>query len=124
MKHLKNFNNYLNENKSEIILSDEEQKLKDFFEENEFNVYIFEQDDKHCAEVEKWTDGGVDMIITLMPFTKEEFIDYVNDFNIDGEIDLHRQDQRYKDAFTISSSVKDFTDFHNHLKEIVAKLSA
>jgi hypothetical protein len=123
MKHLKNFDNYLNESNSKVIFSDEEQKLSDFFEENEFRVFPFEQDDMNCAEVEKWTDGGVDMVITLMPFTKEEFIDYVNYFDVDDEIDMHRQDQLYKNAFTISDSVKDFTDFQNHLKEIVEKLN-
>jgi hypothetical protein len=124
MKYLKNFNIYLNESNSEIILSENEQKLKKFFEENDFNVFSFEQDNRHCAEIEKWTDGGVDMIITLMPFIKEEFIEFVNNFDVDAEIDSHRQDQRYKDVFTIRESLEDFTNFHNHLKEIVEKLNS
>jgi len=41
---------------------------------------------------------------------------------VDEEIDLHRQDERYKNAFSISESVKDFTDFYNWLKEIKNKL--
>ena len=49
--------------------------LRQFFENEGFEVDLFEQDDHSCAELEKWTDGGVDMIITLMPFTKNEFID-------------------------------------------------
>jgi hypothetical protein len=98
-------------------------KLREFFEENEFNVHLFEQDGEQCAEVEKWTNGGVDMIFTLMPFTKEKFIERINDFSIDEEIDLHRQAQDYKNAFTISDSLKDFTDFHNHLKEVVVKIN-
>jgi hypothetical protein len=98
------------------------EELKSFFEEKDFNVYLFEQDDMQCAEVEKWTDGGVDMVIALMPFTKEKFIEYVNDFDIDEEIDIHRQDKKYKAAFKIIASVKDFTRFHNHLKEIAKEL--
>lgn len=97
--------------------------LQSFFEEKDFNVHLFKQDKKQCAEIEKWTDGGVDMIINLMPFTVERFVDYVNNFNVDEEIDLHRQDKRYKDAFTISDSLKDFTNFHNHLKEIASALT-
>ena len=49
--------------------------LQKFFEDEGFNVDIFEQDNQRCAEIEKWTDGGVDMIINLIPFTKEEFIE-------------------------------------------------
>ena len=97
-------------------------QLTDFFEENGFNVYQFEQDVQQCAELERWTTGGVDMIITLIPFTKEEFISYVNDFDVDNEIDNYRQDKQYKDVFTISQSLADFTEFHDMLKEVVEKL--
>ena len=97
-------------------------KLKKFFEDNNFSVYLFKQDGKQCAEIESFTDGGVDMIITLQTFIKEEFFDYVDDFDVDELIDLHRQDKSYRANFTISQSLKDFTDFHNNLKEIVSKL--
>lgn len=99
-------------------------KLQNFFEEEGFNVHLFEQDKMQCAEVEKWTNGGVDMIFTLMPFTAAQFIERVEDFDIDEEIDLHRQGQDYKNAFTIRESVDDFTDFHNGLKEVAAKLES
>jgi hypothetical protein len=98
-------------------------KLIKFFENQDFKVHTFEQDDMLCAEIEKWTDGGVDMIISLMPFSKEEFIKYVlEQFDIDEEIELHRQDQQYKSVFTIKMSLKDFTDFYYGLKEVVIKL--
>lgn len=97
-------------------------KLQDFFEEQGFIVHLDEQDGVQCAEIEKWTDGGVDMIICLQPFNKEEFLQYVEDFDVDENIDLHRQGKDYKKAFTITESVKDFTDFHNHLKEVVEKM--
>jgi hypothetical protein len=96
--------------------------LRAFFETEEFHVHLFKQDKKQCAEIEKWTDGGVDMIICLMPFSKEEFAEFVKGFDIDEEIDLHRESQRYKNDFTITQSVKDFTDFHNMLKEVNEKL--
>lgn len=99
------------------------EKLKNFFEENGFNVHLAEQDNVQCAEVEKWTNGGVDMIIWLNPFTVEEFKSYVDDFDVDETIDSHRQDSRYRNDFTISQSLRDFTDFHNHLKKVAQKLS-
>ena len=98
------------------------EQLQEFFETEGFNVHLFEQDEQQCAEVEKWTNGGVDMIFCLQPFSASEFIERVKDFDIDEEIDLHRQDKRYCNDFTISESVKDFTDFHNDLKKTVENL--
>ena len=103
-------------------MSKKTDKLKAFFEEQGFQVHLFEQDNKQCAEVEKWTDAGVDMIINLNPFTAEEFIEYVKDFDVDECIDLNRQDKRYKADFKITESVKDFTNFETHLKEVVVLL--
>ena len=97
-------------------------QLTDFFEENGFNVYQFEQDGQQCAELEKWTSGGVDMIIALMPFSNDKFINYVNEFDIDEKIDFYRQDKQYKAVFTISQSLADFTEFHDMLKEVAEKL--
>ena len=97
-------------------------QLRDFFEENDFLVYPFEQDGQQCAELERWTSGGVDMIATLIPFTKEEFISYVNDFDVDEEIEVNRQDKAYKATFSIRQSLADFTEFHDMLKEVVEKL--
>ena len=95
-----------------------QKKLIDLFENADFNVHLFEQDNQQCAELETWTNGGVNMIITLMPFNIEEFKRYVKNFNVDEEIDLHRQDERYKNAFTIKQSVKDFEDFQKRLKKV------
>lgn len=97
-------------------------KLKKFFEDNGFAVHLTKQDNVQCAEVEKWTEGGVDMIIWLNPFTIGEFKDYIKVFDLDETIDLHRQDKSYREAFTITQSLKDFTDFLNHLKEVASKL--
>lgn len=97
-------------------------KLKEFFEKEGFQVHLTRQDKRQCAEVEKWTDGGVDMIMWLNPFTVKEFKSYVDDFDVDEQIELHRQDKMYKSNFTIRQSLDDFTNFHNHLKEVAAKL--
>jgi hypothetical protein len=97
------------------------QELEMFFNDNGFNVFLTKQDNVLCAEIERWTDCGVDMIILLNPFTIDEFKSYVNDFNVDEQIDFHRQSREYKNNFTVSQSLNDFTDFHNYLKEIASK---
>jgi len=98
------------------------ENLKNFFEEKDFNVHLTEQDNVQCAEVEIWTNGGVNMIMWLNPFTLEEFTQRVNDFDVDEEIELHRQGQDYKNAFTIRESLKDFEDYHNRLKDVLSDL--
>jgi hypothetical protein len=114
LENIKNLKNEKSENNSDVLIN--------FFEENDFNVDIFEQDNKQCGEIEKWTNGGVDMIITLMPFTKENFYKWVDNFNIDYEIDHYRKDQSYINNFTIRESLTDFQDFLDDLNKIVNKL--
>ena len=98
------------------------EKLKNFLEEKDFNVHLTKQDNVQSAEVETWTNGGVNMIIWLNPFTVEEFTQKVNDFDVDEEIELHRQGQDYKNAFTIRESLEDFEDYHNRLKDVLSEL--
>lgn len=93
--------------------------LQDFLERNDFNVHFFEQDGEKCAEIEKWTDGGVDIILLLRPFTFEEFKKAVDEFDINDEIRINMQNKLYSESFTYTESVADFTAFHNDLKEIV-----
>jgi hypothetical protein len=97
-------------------------ELLDFFENEGFNVDLFNQNEEEFAEIEKWTDGGVDMIITLSPFTIEKFEEYVNDFDIDEQIDFYRGQKDYRSHFTVSESLNDFTKFDQHLDEVLLKL--
>lgn len=97
--------------------------LQDFFERNEFLVHLYESDGIQCAEIEMWTDGGVDMIINLNPFNKDEFIEYVEKyFDIDEQVKIHWEDKSYRDSFTITESLKDFTKYHKYIKSIANKL--
>jgi hypothetical protein len=98
------------------------EKLQSFFEDEGFFIHLFEEDGQQGAEIEKWTYCGVDMITVLMPFSAERFIEYVEDFNVDEEIDDHRRDPLFRSAFTIAQSLKDFTDFHEGLKQTVERL--
>ena len=97
-------------------------ELTKFFEDNGFNVHLSKEDKKQVAELERWTTGGVDMIIFLRPFTKEEFISYVDDFDIDDEIRTYSQDKAYCAAFTLRQSLEDFEEFEALLKSIAEKL--
>ena len=106
--------------KKQIEMTTDE--LQKFFEDNEFIVNLETQANEICAELEKWTDGGVDMIIFLSPFTAEEFVDYVNAFDVDEEIDLHRESKDYRDNFTTRQSVEDFETFETYLRNVASQL--
>lgn len=101
------------------VLNDEQKRLYDYLEENGRSVYLFEQDSEICAEIEDWTARGVNMIITLMPFNFDELQNYYEDFDIDEEIDLHRQDERYRKVFRISQSVRDFESWETALEKLI-----
>lgn len=105
-------------------------KVIEVIEAHEFSVST--SDDRYW-EMETWTDGGVDMI-HLIDFrdyldgiTAENIIDQINqisaDFNVDEEIDLHRQRKDYCAAFTCSQSVKDFEDYQECLQRLAWDLN-
>jgi hypothetical protein len=97
--------------------------LKQFFSDHDFNVNLFVQDDTQCGEIETWTNNGVNMIHTLNPFTIEEFIEVVNAFDVDEEMDLHRQDERFKSQFTIRQALEDFEAYLERLESLKDKLT-
>lgn len=74
-------------------------------------------------ELEQWTDGGVDMIIYV---NKNNIIgdlkNYLENFDIDEEIDIYRQDKSYKDNFTIAESLNDFTEWLKYINKIIGEL--
>jgi len=95
-------------------------KIIEVMENKKF--YVTKQ--KSYWEIETWTDKGVNMIVYI---DKNESLisgleKYLNDFDIDEEIDLHRQDQRYKDHFTIKESLKDFEGFVSDLESLIKEL--
>jgi hypothetical protein len=114
-----NLEKYLKENKpvNKIVIQDNPESLTDYFESHGFNVNLFENNEGDiCAELSKHTNGGVEMLIQLEPFNKNSFIEYVNDFNVDNEIDFYRRnDNKYVEDFTVKESLKDFEDFQQFL---------
>lgn len=93
------------------------------FMEYHFTIY----EDDGIVQLETWTDGGVNMIITLWKQDEQSLVEQVwryahYGFDIDNEIDIHRQDTRYRDVFTISQSLRDFEEYENELITIADEL--
>src|SRR3954469_10372970 len=86
-------------------------------------VYEYKEGKKLCGyELNTYTEGGVNQVIfvdfrhtdkkpTSASDFKELFVERVKDIDIDEEIETNRQNQAYKQAFTLTKSLKDFTDW-------------
>ena len=111
-----------------VKFPDEVQKILDIIEAQGFAVMLYEEDGVVCgAEIEDWTAGGVDMIhfidlrgkdINNPDDWRDEISAIVANFDVDEEIDRHREDERYRKAFTISASVHDFEAWEERLREL------
>lgn len=107
----------IKENRKKALRLLREKKFQEFFELF-FSVHTNEEDTD--IELETWTDGDVNMIIYIKKDNCiDAFIEYVNDFDVDYEIDLHRESDAYCHAFKIKESLIDFETYHNWLKDIV-----
>lgn len=77
-------------------------------------------------ELESYTDGGVDMFITIEKDNSNNLLEqlerFVENFDIDEEIDIHREDENYKRNFTIRESINDFENWVDYIKECISKL--
>lgn len=91
-----------------------------------FGVYVNKYNNDFYYELESWTAGGVDMIISLDTRENEtitkQFIDFIENFDVDEEIEIYRQDKRYCEHFTIRESLNDFDDWLSWLNEIKTEL--
>lgn len=90
--------------------------------ENNFKVH--ETDNDSYIELETWTNGGVNMFIYLdkVKSVVEQLEDYINSFDIDEEIDLHRESKDYISSFTIKESLVDFENYLEWFKDILKQL--
>lgn len=83
-----------------------------------FDIY----EDEDIIQLENWTGGGVDMVVYINKNAKidhlQQFKNFIDNFDIDEEIEIHRQDKQYKNDFTISEGIEDFTNYLNELKKI------
>lgn len=91
-------------------------------------------------ELNTYTPGGVNMIVFLdfrdgeremfseaKPITAEDFVrefaNYILAFDMDEEIDLHRQDENYKKVFTTRDSVEDFEDWIQQMESLCSEMA-
>lgn len=90
--------------------------------DNHFGVH----DGDDYIEFETWTNGGVNMFVTIHKESSksyfEQFKEYVENFDIDEEIDIHREDKLYKSHFTITRSVDDFGKYKKWLEDILSEM--
>ena len=94
-------------------------KIREILEKH-FNIY--ESNTEY--ELENWTDGGVDMFINIDKDKNiiEELEKFIENFDIDEEIELHRQGDDYKSNFTIKESLNDFENWLENIKDIIKEL--
>ena len=77
-------------------------------------------------ELESWTNGGVNMFISIDKNSDNNLLEqlerFVENFDIDEEIDIHREDENYKRNFTIKESINDFENWVDYIEECISKL--
>lgn len=84
-----------------------------FFEELSWIVH----ECNDCVEFKTWTKAGVNIIISLQAMTFDELSEYLDAVSCDEEIELLRQDERYRKQFTLKQSVEDIYGFYCGLDE-------
>lgn len=75
----------------------------------------------NAIELEDYTKGGVDMIITIeLDDWKQNFKDYAEGFDVDDEIYIMRQDpsSSYCRNFTVRQSVEDYEEWKRWITDI------
>lgn len=117
---------YIPTRKQEIILDNIIKTIEAF----NYNVHlIYENGMISGMEIEAWTNGGVDMIHTFYfcddyqdlydkENVKKQLQEIADNFSIDDEIDVYRQDKDYKSNFSISQSLEDFTEYQKKLEDL------
>lgn len=114
----------INTANKELIL----QQCEVFLNENNIGYSRYKENGECVGiEIEQWTDGGVDMIHLIdgrdrdmndPDWWKDELEAISEAFDVDEEIDINRQDEKYRSAFTYRQSVEDFEDYDKWLKGI------
>ena len=100
-----------------------------FLNENNIGYSRYYKENGECVgiEMEQWTDGGVDMIHLIdgrdrdmndPDWWKDELEAISEAFDVDEEVDINRQDEKYRSAFTYRQSVEDFEEYDKWLKGI------
>ena len=101
-----------------MTITNEEKKIL----EQRFGVY----ENENNYELESWTDRGVNMFINIDKNSNENLLEqletFVDNFNLDEEIDYHRENVDYKLNFTIKESIEDFESWLDCLLSLIEEL--
>lgn len=93
---------------------------------NKIETFFGVHNSTDVIELETWTSAGVNMFVVIHKDDKKTYADQfkerVENFDVDEEIELHRQDDRYKSAFSIRRSLEDFEGHQGWLNGIVDDL--
>jgi hypothetical protein len=110
------------------------QQCEAFLDENNIGHSRYEEDGECVGiEMEQWTNIGVDMIHLIdgrdrdmndPDWWKDELESIYEAFDVDEYIDINRQDEKYRRAFTYRQSVEDFEDYDKWLKGIAEQAKA
>lgn len=85
-----------------------------------FSLFFNVADNENNYELETWTEGGVNMVVTITKKNwKEDFRKYVNGFDIDEQINLIQNVRNYQSALTYHQSVEDFEDYKKWLVSVL-----
>lgn len=101
----------------------EKDLLNKHFKNAGFDIYESMECNVTKAELSAYTDGGVNVCFTLIPYTLESFAKYINTFSIDNEIDSRRKNIFYKDKFTIEESLEDFKIYKSELESLLNEMT-
>jgi hypothetical protein len=116
-------------------------EIIEVFETSDFAVTVYEEQGKECGiEIEGWTCGGVDMVhmldfrckpegdyhgnVMCAYSIQEEMRDIADTFDVDNEIDVHREDVSYKADFTYSEAVADFQAWKERLQMVAEAIDS
>lgn len=110
------------------------QQCEAFLDENNIGHSRYEEDGECVGiEMEQWTNSGVDMIHLIdgrdrdmndPDWWNDELESIYEAFDVDEEIDIYRQDEKYRSAFTYRQSVEDFENYDKWLKGIAEQAKA
>ena len=102
-------------------MTKEIEKIEEVLEKYKITMVSYEKE----YELETYTKAGVNMIFYIakkgVKFI-EKFKNLYEGYLVDDEIEMHRQDSKYKKDFTIRQSLEDFEELGKRLEKIMNTL--
>lgn len=90
--------------------------------EEQFNIY----EDNDGYELESWTDAGVNMFIDIEKNSGktlvEQLQEFIENFDMDEEIELERENSDYRRSFTIKESIRDIENWVDFIVDTINRL--